>query len=120
MKALLVTLDSKFIHANLAVRYLKKFCEDRDYGNYEIEIKEFTINQKQEYILSEIFSARADLICFSTYVWNVEYIKELAYIIKEAKNNIKILCGGPEVSFEMLPLLIMLSLVKESLHSGDF
>ena len=101
MKALLVTLDSKFIHANLAVRYLKKFCEDRDYGNYEIEIKEFTINQKQEYILSEIFSARADLICFSTYVWNVEYIKELAYIIKEAKNNIKILCGGPEVSFEI-------------------
>jgi len=101
MKILLVTLDSKFIHANLAVRYLKKFCNDNGSEDFDIEIKEFTINQKQEYILGEIFSANSDLICFSTYVWNIEYIKELAYIIKEAKKNIKILCGGPEVSFEI-------------------
>lgn len=98
MKILLVTLDSKFIHANLAVRYLKNFCKD---DGFDIEIKEFTINQKQEYMLGEIFSANADLICFSSYVWNIEYVKELAYIIKEAKKNIKILCGGPEVSFEI-------------------
>lgn len=98
MKILLVTLDSKFIHANLAVRYLKKFCKD---DNFDIEIKEFTINQKQDYILGEIFQVNADLICFSTYIWNVEYIRELSYIIKEAKKNIKILCGGPEVSFEI-------------------
>lgn len=95
MKILLVTLDSKFIHANLAIRYLKKYCKDDNVG-----IKEFTINQKLEYILNEILSAGADLICFSTYIWNVEYIKEIAYIIKEANKNVKILCGGPEVSFE--------------------
>ena len=51
MKILLVTLDSKFIHANLAVRYLKKYC-----SNFDIEIKEFTINQKLEYILGEIIA----------------------------------------------------------------
>ncbi|MFA9423971.1 MAG: DUF4080 domain-containing protein [Sedimentibacter sp.] len=102
MKVLLVTLDSKFIHANLAVRYLKKFCTN---DNIDIEIKEFTINQKQEYILSEIFSAKADLICFSCYVWNIEFIKELAYIIKEAKNEMQILYGGPEVSFEVEKLM---------------
>ncbi|MGD9570060.1 MAG: DUF4080 domain-containing protein [Sedimentibacter sp.] len=101
MKILLVTLDSKFIHANLAVRYLKKFCKDIECDELNIEIKEFTINQKQEYILGEIFYANADLICFSCYVWNIEYIKEIAYIIKEAKNKIKILCGGPETSFEI-------------------
>lgn len=101
MKILLVTLDSKFIHANLAVRYLKKFCKDSCSEDFDIEIKEFTINQKQEYILGEIFFENADLICFSSYVWNIEYIKELAYIIKESKKNIKILCGGPEVSFEI-------------------
>ncbi len=98
MKILLITLDSKFIHANLAVRYLKKFCHN---DKIDMEIKEFTINQKQDYILDEIFSANADLICFSTYVWNIEYIKELAYIIKEAKTDVEILCGGPEVSFEI-------------------
>lgn len=95
MKILLVTLDSKFIHANLAVRYLKKYCKDDN-----IEIKEFTINQKLEYILNEILSADVDLICFSTYIWNVEYIKEIAYIIKETNKDVRLLCGGPEVSFE--------------------
>ncbi|MEA5096435.1 MAG: DUF4080 domain-containing protein [Sedimentibacter saalensis] len=102
MKILLVTLDSKFIHANLAVRYLKKFCKDDDFN---IEIKEFTINQKQEYIIGEILSANADLICFSCYIWNIEYIKEISYIIKEAKNDLDILWGGPEVSFEVKKLM---------------
>ncbi|HOK50021.1 MAG TPA: B12-binding domain-containing radical SAM protein, partial [Sedimentibacter sp.] len=60
MKILLVSLDSKYIHANLAVRYLKKYCR-----NFNIAIKEFTINQKQEYILGEILAEDPDIICFS-------------------------------------------------------
>ena len=100
MKVLLVTLDSKFIHANLAVRYLKKFCENDGNGVFNIEIKEFTINQQMHYILNEIFDYNPDIICFSCYIWNIEYVKEIAYIIKEAEPKIKILCGGPEVSFE--------------------
>ncbi|MEL7649694.1 MAG: DUF4080 domain-containing protein [Sedimentibacter sp.] len=102
MKILLTTLDSKFIHANLAVRYLKKFCRD---DGFDIEIKEFTINQKQEYILGEIFSANPDIVCFSCYIWNIEFVKELSYIIKEAKSSIQILYGGPEVSFEVEKLM---------------
>ena len=96
MKILLVTLDSKFIHANLAVRYLKKYC-----SKFDIEIKEFTINQKLEYILGEIIDVAADLICFSCYIWNIDYINDISYILKEAKNKAKILYGGPEVSFEI-------------------
>ena len=75
MKILLVTLDSKYIHANLAVRYLKRYCNE-----FDIEIKEFTINQKQEYILGEILSVHADLICFSCYIWNIDYINDISYI----------------------------------------
>jgi len=97
MKILLVTLDSKYIHANLAVRYLKNFCSN---DGFDIEIKEFTINQQIDYILSEIFDSKAQIICFSCYIWNIEYVKEIAYILKEAEPNIKILYGGPEVSFE--------------------
>jgi len=97
MKILLVTLDSKFIHANLAVRYLKNFCSS---DGFDIEIKEFTINQQLDYILGEIFDSNPDIVCFSCYIWNIQYIKEIAYIIKESEPNIKILCGGPEVSFE--------------------
>lgn len=100
MKILLVTLDSKFIHANLAVRYLGKYCSE-----FDIKIKEFTINQKQEYILGEILAADADIICFSCYIWNIDYINDLSYILKEAKNKAKILYGGPEVSFEIKKLM---------------
>ena len=88
MKVLLVTLDSKFIHANLAVRYLKNFCEN---DGYNIEIKEFTINQQIDYILNEIFDFNPDIICFSCYIWNIQYVKEIAYIIIEAKTPISIL-----------------------------
>jgi len=97
MKTLLVTLNSKYIHANLAVRYLKNFCCN---DGLNIEIKEFTINQQIEYILGEILESQAQVICFSCYIWNIEYIKEIAYILKESDPNIKILFGGPEVSFE--------------------
>ena len=100
MKILLVTLDSKFIHANLSVRYLKKYC-----SNFNIEIKEFTINQKLEYILGEILAEAADLICFSCYIWNIDYINDISYIIKESKNKAKILYGGPEVSFEIKQMM---------------
>lgn len=102
MKALLITMDSKFIHANLAVRYLKKFCS---YDGIEIEIKEFTINQQLDYISGEILDTNPDIICFSCYIWNIEYIKEIAYIIKESEPDIKILFGGPEVSFETEKLM---------------
>ena len=96
MKVLLLALDSKYIHANLAVRYLKEFCNE-----FNIHIKEFTINQKVEYILGEIIAEKADLICFSCYIWNIEYINTISYILKEGKNKAKILYGGPEVSFEI-------------------
>ncbi len=97
MKTLLVSLDSKFIHSNLALRYIKNYCAD----SFDIEIKEFTINQKIEYITDEIISTKAELICFSCYIWNIEYINEIIYILKISNPNIKILFGGPEVSYEI-------------------
>ena len=69
MKVLLVTLDSKFIHANLAVRYLKKYC-----SQFDIEIKEFTINQKLEYILGEILFFVLYME-YKLYKWYIIHIK---------------------------------------------
>ena len=106
MKTLLVAIDSKFIHSNLALRYIKNYCGDR----YDISIKEFTINQKIEYITDEIISFDADLICFSCYIWNIEYVNEIIYILKTANPKLKILLGGPEVSYE----------TKEYMLKNDF
>ncbi|AVK50404.1 radical SAM protein [Clostridium sp. MF28] len=97
MKVLITAIDSKFIHSNLAVRYLKSFTRDMD---YESKIKEFTINDREGRILEEIIKEKPDIIAFSTYIWNVELISRVANLIKRVDSNIEILYGGPEVSFD--------------------
>ncbi len=97
MKTLLVSLDSKFIHSNLAIRYLKSYCADC----FDMDTKEFTINQKIELITDQIFSTKAELICFSCYIWNIEFINDIIYILKTANPKLKILLGGPEVSYDI-------------------
>ncbi|NRT70550.1 B12-binding domain-containing radical SAM protein [Clostridium beijerinckii] len=97
MKVLITAIDSKFIHSNLAVRYLKSFTRDMD---YESKIKEFTINDREGRILEEIIKEKPDIVAFSTYIWNVELISRVANLIKRVDSNIEILYGGPEVSFD--------------------
>lgn len=97
MKVLITAIDSKFIHSNLAVRYLKSFTKDMD---YESKIKEFTINDREGRILEEIIKEKPDIVAFSTYIWNVELVSRVANLIKRVNSNIEILYGGPEVSFD--------------------
>lgn len=97
MKVLITAIDSKFIHSNLAVRYLKSFTRDMD---YESKIKEFTINDREGRILEEIIKEKPDIVAFSTYIWNVELISRVANLIKRVDPKIEILYGGPEVSFD--------------------
>ena len=97
MKVLITAIDSKFIHSNLAVRYLKNFTKDL---NYEAKIKELTINDREERILEEIIKEKPDIVAFSTYIWNVELISRVANLIKRVNPKIEILYGGPEVSFD--------------------
>jgi len=97
MKVLITAIDSKFIHSNLAVRYLKNFTKDLD---YEAKIKELTINDREERILEEIIKEKPDIVAFSTYIWNVELISRVSNLIKKVNPNIEILYGGPEVSFD--------------------
>ncbi|EPY2305617.1 B12-binding domain-containing radical SAM protein [Clostridium sporogenes] len=97
MKALLVAINSKYIHRNLALRYLRANTEDL---NYECMLKEFTINDRKENILEKIIMEKADLVAFSCYIWNLEYVEELANLIKLVKPSTEIIFGGPEVSYD--------------------
>lgn len=96
MKLLLTAINAKYIHSNLAVRYLKEFTKDLD---YECLIKEFTINDRKERIVEEIMMEKPDIVAFSCYIWNIEYVKYISNIIKIIDPNIEILYGGPEVSY---------------------
>ena len=68
MKVLLTAINSKFIHSNLAIRYLKAYTKDL---NYDCKIREFSINDREEKILEEIIKEKPDIVAFSTYIWNI-------------------------------------------------
>lgn len=102
MKVLLVAVNSKFIHTNLSIRYLKSYCDDT---NEYISLSEFTINQNTDYIAAEIYKTKVDLVAFSSYIWNIEKILEISKILKMVNSNIKILLGGPEVSYDSEKIL---------------
>lgn len=97
MKVLLTVLNSKFIHSASSIRYIKSYCDDA-FSN--IEIAEYTINQQNEYIAREIFKKKVDVVAFSCYIWNIEQTLEIAQTLKMVKPDIKIVLGGPEVSFD--------------------
>lgn len=101
MKVILTTLNSKFIHSCLSIRYLQGYVKDL----IEVEIKEYTINQSIDYIASEIYKMNPDMIGFSTYIWNLTETLQICEILKMVKPNIKIFLGGPEVSFDGIDIM---------------
>jgi len=98
-KILLCALNSKFIHSCLAVYSLKKYAVRCGYDEKKILIKEFTINDTLDYILEGIFSAKADAVAFSVYIWNIDYVSRLCKILKKVSPETVIILGGPEVTY---------------------
>ncbi|KYH35016.1 tRNA-2-methylthio-N(6)-dimethylallyladenosine synthase [Clostridium tepidiprofundi DSM 19306] len=97
MKVLLAAINSQYIHSNLAVRYLKAFTKDLD---YDCAILEFTINDRIENILRKIIHHKPNIVAFSCYIWNIEYVVKLSKLIKIIDKDIEIVFGGPEVSYD--------------------
>lgn len=97
MKVLLTTLNSKYVHSALGLKYLyltgRRACS-------ALELKEFTINNSRDYIFTELMMGEYDAICFSCYIWNIGKILELAADLKKADPHLRILLGGPEVSYD--------------------
>ncbi len=79
------------------MRYLKAFTRDLDFQG---DIKEFSINDRVENILEGIIEEKPDVVAFSCYIWNMEFVNRIAELIKLVNPNIEILYGGPEVSYE--------------------
>lgn len=103
MKILLVGINAKYIHSNLAVYSLRasavKYLED--HKNIRIEIAEYTINQTAEKIIQGIYKARPDMIGISCYIWNVMMVRQIAGELHKLLCNVPIWLGGPEVSFDL-------------------
>ena len=98
MKFLLIGINSKFIHSNPAIHYLKAYVGEQ--YKEQIELAEYTINHLKEQILADIYKRQPDVMGFSCYIWNFQMIQELLPEISKVLPGREIWLGGPEVSFE--------------------
>ena len=107
MKFLLTAINAKYIHSNLGVYSLKKYAESASSGEYgiTIEIAEYTINHPVSQILQDIYRRRPDIIGFSCYIWNLDYVWDLVHDLHKILPGTDIWLGGPEVSFDARQIL---------------
>lgn len=97
MKILLIAINAKYIHSNLAV-YCLRACagEQKD----QVEIAEYTINHQKEDILADIYRRKPDVAAFSCYIWNRDYVTSLIRDLHLLCPEVPIWVGGPEVSYD--------------------
>ncbi|WP_078430286.1 B12-binding domain-containing radical SAM protein [Alkalihalobacterium alkalinitrilicum] len=96
MKVVVTTLNAKYIHTCLALRCLKAYAEPE----YPIEMIEFTIKDPIMNIVTDLYKKNPDVIGFSCYIWNIEETIKVVEMIKKVMPNVKIVLGGPEVSYD--------------------
>jgi len=99
MKILLTALSAKHIHKTLAPWCLKAYC-DAHVPGCQVVIQEHTINDNIGGIVTAIYKSRPDVVGFSCYIWNIDYVVKVAQMLKQYLPDCIIVLGGPEVSFE--------------------
>lgn len=103
MKFLLVAVNAKYIHSNPAVYSLQAYAGEklRPY----VEVAEYTINNRTEDILADIYLRKPDAVAFSCYIWNWSMIRRIFVELHKLLPQIPIWLGGPEVSFDAEEIL---------------
>lgn len=129
MNILLVAVNAKYIHSNLAVYSLKAYAEKhfadwaktvpeqrcwekQNHVSVSIDIAEYTINQPLDQILMDLYKKKPEILCFSCYLWNISYIEQLVCEISKVMPEIEIWLGGPEVSWNAEDVLQRLPQVR--------
>lgn len=109
MKVLLVAVNAKYIHSNLAVYSLRAYARRHvRRKDVVIEIAEHTINQRRDDILRDIYERRPDMVCFSCYIWNREYVESIVRDFVKIAPGVPVWLGGPEVSYDAGEALLRL------------
>jgi len=101
-KISLIAINSKFIHSNLAVRYIMAYLKKH---NIDANILEFSINDSFDNIIKHIYLSKSDILGFSCYIWNREIIMKLGPSLKKIMPDSKIVLGGPEISYDIEPTM---------------
>ncbi len=97
MRIILTTLHSKFIHASLALPLLAAYCR---HAERTLLIREYTVHEPKETVLADLLAEQPDVVAFSVYLWNRTATLELADALAVARPGLRVVLGGPEVSFD--------------------
>lgn len=103
MKILLTAINAKYIHSNPAVYSLAAYANHNltkeEKEKCQIEIAEYTINHRTETIIADIYKKKPNVLNFSCYIWNWEYVQEVMTELHKLLPDVPIYLGGPEVSY---------------------
>lgn len=95
MKSVIVSLNSQYIHSSLACWYLLSAAQKLCPKEIEVKVVEGTVNEDIKDVLKRIALEKPDIVAFSCYIWNINTVLKLVDLL----NNVKIILGGPEVSY---------------------
>ncbi|QGQ46405.1 B12-binding domain-containing radical SAM protein [Metabacillus sediminilitoris] len=96
MKTVLSTLNAKYIHTSLSIRYLKAYAEH----DYDIELAEYTIKDPPMNIVTDLHTKKPEILGFSCYIWNIEETIKVIKMLKKINPSLLIVLGGPEVTYD--------------------
>ena len=97
MSIVLSTLNARYAHASLGLRYLlANMGELRE----QTQLQEFVIGTRTADLAEKLLASKPRIIGFGVYIWNVEETAKLVALLKRVAPEIVIVLGGPEVSYE--------------------
>lgn len=97
MRVILSTINARYIHTSLGLRYLYA-----NLNQYQAEaiLCEYTLEQRESDIVEHLLQQNPTIICLGVYIWNISQSEEVVRIIKSIRPEIIVIIGGPEVSHE--------------------
>jgi len=95
MNIILTTLNARYAHTSIALRYL--YANLKEYQR-ETEILEFTINDNIHEIVEKLLKDSPSVIGIGVYIWNALEVSTIIDIIKKVSPETIVVLGGPEVS----------------------
>ncbi|WP_099354119.1 B12-binding domain-containing radical SAM protein [Fredinandcohnia onubensis] len=97
MNIVVSTLNAKYIHTSLSIRYLKAFAAPE----FDVTLAEYTIKDPAMNIVTDLYRKKPDIIGFSCYIWNIEETIKVIKMLKKINPELVIILGGPEVTYDV-------------------
>mgnify|MGYP004447993577 FL=1 len=98
MQAVLIGINSKYIHTALGLRYVGEYAKSQ---GHSISLLEDTINSQPLSVFEKIMDHKAKVYAFSVHIWNKPFLFKIVRMLKKLRPESIIVLGGPEVAFDV-------------------